>query len=172
MWNWVQIDYQLTVNWMPIEYWWSDTIEELHLKTGSSFVSLYKGKCLRSRTWDEFLQSPIIPMDCQFASIPINWQRLRIVRVPPMNIFRECSRPMRSLDSELSTNERPRFWPDSWRVPNFHPSNAPAIGFISMAAQVEFHSPANGTPFTCQWKNHWLPIICKWNKIECQLTAN
>ena len=96
----------------------------------------------------------IIPMDCQFASININWQRLRIIRIPPLNIFRECSRPMRSLDSELSTNERPRFWPDSWHVPNFDPSNAPPIGFFSMAASVEFHSSANGMPIKCQWNNH------------------
>ena len=187
MWNWVQIDYQLTVNWMPIEYWWSDTIEELHLKTGSSVVSLYKGKCLRSRTWDEFLQSPIIPMDCQFASIPINWQRLRIVRVPPMNIFRECSRPMRSLDSELSTNERPRFRPDSGLFPNFEPSNALPIKLFSMAAQMEFDSTANGMPivfqlnatwlsFECQLIANWIQIDFKWNtnwlSIECQCIAN
>ena len=83
---------------------------------------------------------------------------------------------MRSLDSELSTNERPRFWPDSWHVPNFDPSNAPPIGFFSMAASVEFHSSANGMPIKCQRNNHWLPIACElnenWMPIDFELKTN
>ena len=115
-------------------------------------------------------------MDCQFVSIPINWQRLRIVRVPPLNIFREW----------LSTNEKPRFRALD-QLENsisarfvarakFCPSNAPPIGFISMAAPVEFHSSANGMPIKCQRNKHWLPIACElnenWMPIDFQLKTN
>ena len=110
-------------------------------------------------------QSPIIPIGYQFSSISIHWQRFRIVRVPPLKIFRESSRPIGSQHSELSTNERPRFWPDSGLFPNFEPSNPLPIELFSMAAQMEFNSTSNGMSIVFQLNATWLSF-------ECQLFAN
>ena len=50
-----------------------------------------------------------------------------IVRVPPLKIFRESSRPIRSQDSELSTNQRPRFWLNFLHQTNLKSSNGQSI---------------------------------------------
>ena len=120
--------------------------------------------------------SPIIPICCQFSSISIHWQRFRIVRVPPLKIFRESSRPIGSQHSELSTNERPRFRQDSGLLPNFEPSNALPIGFFSISGQMGFVSTANGMPIYHQWKANWLPIKCQfqlhWEEWEWNQSVN
>ena len=155
---------QLSANWnvSPLD---PVSIVGFHLKGGSSVVSLYRGKRPRSRPWDEIPPAPIFQIGCQFASKFIDWQRFRIVRVPPLNIFGESSRPIGSQDSELSTNERPRFRPDSGLFPNFEQSNALPIELFSMAAQMEFDSTANGMPIVFQLNATWLSF-------ECQLIAN
>ena len=155
---------QLSANWnvSPLD---PVSIVGFHLKGGSSVVSLYRGKRPRSRPWDEIPQSPIFQIGCQFASKFIDLKRFRIVRVPPLNIFGESSRPIGSQDSELSTNERPRFRPDSGLFPNFEPSNPLPIELFSMAAQMEFDSTSNGMPIVFQFNATWLSF-------ECQLIAN
>ena len=58
--NWMQIDCQLNANFcqlnayrLSIECQAQSLEYKIHLKDGSSVVSLYKGKCPRSRPWDE-----------------------------------------------------------------------------------------------------------------------
>ena len=57
--NWKSIGIQLTVHWHYIgnqlsSLWYSIGIDRIHLKVGSSGVSLYRGKRPRSLPWDRF----------------------------------------------------------------------------------------------------------------------
>ena len=112
-----------------------------------------------------------IPMDCQFASKPIHWQRFRIVRVPPLNIFGESSRPIRSQDSELSTNQRPRFQQNIWHQPNLSPPNALPLCHCKVTVSLKIHlnqvSPNiyQSMPMDCQFANAMPlePLLCHFN---------
>ena len=74
----------------------------------------------------------LMPLQFNFImkkrSKTIQWHNLYIVRVPPLKIFRESSRPIRSQDSELSTNQRPRFRLNFLPQPNLKSSNGQSIG--------------------------------------------
>ena len=63
------------------------------------------------------------PIQCQLRSITLDWHRFRIVRVPPLRNFWGTSRPMRSQHFKLSTNQKPRFWPDSRCWSNLESTN-------------------------------------------------
>ena len=110
-------------------------------------------------------------------SINFDWHRLRIVRVPPLKIFWGTSRPMRSQHFELSTNQKPRFRPDSRCWSNLESTN------LTPMCQLTY----NRVALDYQWNAHWLPtkgrlttngisIDCQWNvnqlPIECQLNSN
>ena len=114
--------------------------------------------------WDEFTQHPM-SMDCQLRSKIAGLAEVQKSRDLPWKISWGSSRPMRSQHSRLSTNERPRFRPDSGLFPNFEPSNPLPIEHFSMAAQMEFDSTSNGMPIVFQFNATWLSF-------ECQLIAN
>ena len=101
----------------------------------------------------------------------LHWQVFRIVRVPPLNIFGGSSRPIRSQDSELSTNQRPRFQQNFRLQPNLSPPNALPLCHCKVTVSLKIHlnqfSP-NGypnMPMDCQFANamSFEPLLCHSN---------
>ena len=117
------------------------------------------------------------PIQCHSKWIMLNWIIFRSVRVPPLKIFWGSSRPMGSQHSELSTNEKPRFWPDSRCWPNLESTNPMLM--CQLTDKQMFHDcqlNANGLPKECQLTSNWMPIEYQlnvnWLPIKCQLTSN
>ena len=101
----------------------------------------------------------------------LHWQVFRIVRVPPLNIFRGSSLPIRSQDSELSTNQRPRFQQNFRLQQNLSPPNALPLCHCKVTVSLKIHlnqfSP-NGyqkMPMDCQFANamSFEPLVCHFN---------
>ena len=101
----------------------------------------------------------------------LHWQVFRIVRVPPLNIFGGSSRPIRSQDSELSTNQRPRFQQNFRLQQNLSPPNALPLCHCKVTVSLKIHlnqiSP-NGypnMPMDCQFANamSFEPLLCHSN---------
>ena len=81
----------------------------------------------------------------------LHWQVFRIVRVPPLNIFGGSSRPIRSQDSELSTNQRPRFQPNFRLQPNLSPPNALPLCHckVTVSISAKYSASAKFEPTQC-----------------------
>ena len=126
-----------------------------------------------------------MPMECQslalhwysigvgLIQLPEDWHRFRTVRVPPLNIFGESSRPIRGQDFELSTNQKPRFRPDSHCWTKLKSTNPREMCQLT----------ADGMSLNCNWTVNRMPkdyqlmsIDCQWSvpriPMECLLTAN
>ena len=93
-----------------------------------------------------------------------DWHRFRTVRVPPLNIFRGSSRPIRGQDFGLSANKKPRFRPDSELLTNLKPSNA--LPLCHWNATLTNEKPMDSItcqfiPMDCESPNS-LPL-CQWN---------
>ena len=82
------LDYHLTSTWLSLDYQLS--VSKYHLIILKILIKLHP----QLERIDPKLE---------------HWHRFWIVRVSPLKIFGGGSRPMRSLDSELSTNHRPPF---------------------------------------------------------------
>ena len=84
---------------------------------------------------------------CSANAMPktLQWQWFKIVRVPPLNIFRRSSRPIRGQDFWLSTNQKPRFQPDFEPPLNLNPSNPLPIQW----------KWTNAVPIQCQCSATW-----------------
>ena len=82
--NWKSIGIQLTVHWHYIgnqlsSLWYSIGIDRIHLKVGSSGVSLYRGKRPRSLPWDRFctIETGSQKNDSQIGSqLSVNWHSI------------------------------------------------------------------------------------------------
>ena len=81
----------------------------------------------------------------------LHWQVFRIVRVPPLNIFGGSSRPIRSQDSVLSTNQRPRFQQNFRLQPNLSPSNAQPLCHckVTVSISAKYSASAKFEPTQC-----------------------
>ena len=101
----------------------------------------------------------------------IHWQVFRIVRVPPLNIFGEPSRPIRSQDSELSTNQRPRFQQNIRLQPNLNQPSALPLCHCKVTVSLKIHlnqiSPNRyqNMSMDCQFVNAMPlePLLCHFN---------
>ena len=115
--------------------------------------------------------------------MPINldWHRLRIVRVPPLKIFWGTSRPMRGQHFKLSTNQKPRFRPDSRCWSNLRSTNpTPMCQLTENQVPLEYQLTADWQTLYWHWTNNGMPIDCQWNvkwatngmSIDIQWNAN
>ena len=101
----------------------------------------------------------------------LHWQVFRIVRVPPLNIFGGSSRPIRSQDSELSTNQRPRFRQNIWHQTNLRPPNALPLCHCKVTVSLKIHlnqiypNRYENMPMDCQFVNAMSlePLLCHFN---------
>ena len=147
-----------------------------------------RGKPAISRTLDE-------PIQCRSRSITLDWDRFRIIRVPPLKFSWGTSRPMRSQHFELSTNQKPRFQPDPRYWPNLESTNPMPMYQLTdnrVALDYEWNAyclptkcpltingisiDSNWMPIDYEWNVNGLPIECKWNvnwfPMECQLNTS
>ena len=105
------------------------------------------------------------------ASKLLQWHTLRIVRVPPLNIFKGSSGPIRSQYSELSTNQRPRFQQNIRHQPSLNPSNALPLCHCKVTVSLKIHlnqiSPNRyqNMSMDCQFVNAMPlePLLCHFN---------
>ena len=113
------------------------------------------------------------PIQCHLRSKTLNWPWFRFVRVPPLKIFWGTFRPMRSQHSELSTNQKPRFRPDSHCWTKLKSTNPREMCQLT----------ADGMSLNCNWTVNRMPkdyqlmsIDCQWSvpriPMECLLTVN
>ena len=136
-----------------------------------------QGPCLYSTRFIQKLANRDEPIQYQLRSKTLNWHRFMIVRVPPLKISWGTSRPMRSQHFELSTNQKPRFRPDSRCWPNLESTNpTPMCQWTGNQVPLEcqltadwqtlyWHWTTNGMSMGYQWNDNWIPM-------ECQLNAN
>ena len=112
-----------------------------------------------------------------------HWHRFSIVRVFPLNISGGGSRPMRILDSRLSTNHRPPFQAHFilWlilkaaTVLQFSQSK-PDGNWLGLVDSVVCHLTISWLPLGFHLKTTWLPIDfhlpSTWLPLDCHLTTN
>ena len=111
-----------------------------------------------------------------------HWHRFLIVRVSPLKTSKGGSRPMRSLDSGLSTNHRPPFQADFilWlilkaaTVLQFSQSK-PDGNWLGLMDSVVCHLTISWLPLGFHLKTTWLPIDfhlpSTWMPLDCHLTT-
>ena len=111
-----------------------------------------------------------------------HWHRFSIVRVFPLNISGGGSRPMRILDSRLSTNHRPPFQAHFilWlilkaaTVLQFSQSK-PDGNWLGLMDSVVCHLTISWLPLGFHLKTTWRPLDCQLTStclpLECHLTA-
>ena len=138
--NWHQIWYQLTSNVMAIESQTDPNWQPIgwQLTPNPMLIDCQSDVNGHPIFW-KLSHSP--PIQCQLRSKTLDWSWFRFVRVPPLKIFWGTSRPMRSQHSELSTNQKPRFRPDSHCWPNLKSTNPRQMCQLT----------ANGMSLNCNW---------------------
>ena len=111
-----------------------------------------------------------------------HWHRFWIVRVTPLKISGGGSRPMRSLDSRLSTNHRPPFQANFilWlilkaaTVLQFSQSK-PDGNWLGLMDSVVCYLTTTWLPLAFHLPNTWRPLDCQltstWLPLECHLTT-
>ena len=90
----------------------------------------------------------------------LQWQWFKIVRVPPLNIFRRSSWPIRGQDFWLSTNQKPRFQPDSEPPLKLNPSNPLSLCHWNVTQKIPRSIHIQSLPCHCQWIANSVPMQC------------
>ena len=155
---------------------------------------------IKAILWDEclilliFQQSVTVPHECHCVTgLPLTvWRifkndplaEIQDRKGTPFENFRRASWPIRSQDSELSTNQRPRFQGNSWHQPNFYcvpgvplnqfPSNIlPNMPMeckfvtgmslnLKLTLPIECHSTATGLSLECHSTVTGMSLECHW----------
>ena len=116
-----------------------------------------QGPCLYSTRFIQKLANRDEPIQYKLRSKTLNWHRFMIVRVPPLKIFWGTSRPMRGQHFKLSTNQKPRFRPDSRCWSNLRSTNpTPMCQLTENQVSLEYQ-------LTADWQTlNWQSIAIPW----------
>ena len=129
--------YWIKANWLPMNHFGVNGMpmprqvaEETEPEMNQSSVNAMPMLCHSGILNNFFQQSVTVPHECHWVTgLPLTvWRifksdplaEIQDRKGTPFENFWRASRPIRSQDSELSTNQRPRFQGNSWHQPNFY----------------------------------------------------
>ena len=154
-----------TANWLPIDCHLTVTQLSHNCHSTTTWLSL---DCHLTTTW--------LSVDKKVSKV-IHLQVFRIVRVPPLNIFGESSRPIRSQDSMLSTNQRPWFKQNIRHQLNLNPPTVPLQCHCVTQLPFDYHLTVTWLPLDFHLTLIWLPLNwqCHWTTtrlpLDCHLAV-
>ena len=174
--NWCPIECQLRSKQMPIVIQYDAYLDPIRRQLRSNPITIeIHSNTNRDPIWPNWYT--IWWTQCHLSSKMLDWLRFRVIRVPPLKTFWGTSRPMRNQHFELSTNQKPRFRPDSRCWSKLESTN------LTPMCQLTY----NRVALDYKWNAHWLPtkgrlttngisIDCQWNvnrlPMKCQLNSN
>ena len=174
--NWCPIECQLRSKQMPIVIQYDAYLDPIRCQLRSNPITIeIHSNTNRDPIWPNWYT--IWWTQCHLRSKTLDWRSFRVVRVTPLKTFWGTSRPMRSHHFELSTNQKPRFRPDSRCWSNLRSTNpTPMCQLTENQVPLEYQLTADWQTLYWHWTNNGMPIDCQWNvnglQMECQLTSN
>ena len=90
----------------------------------------------------------------------------------PFDHFLRSSRPIRGQDFRLSTNQKPRFQPDSEPPLKLNPSNSLSLCHWNVTQKIPRSIHIQSLPRQCQWNANSVPMECKLSANEVSLNCH